>query len=336
MIATPTVQGELPRRIAECLQRLRTELAEWPDLKGAKAETIKKTMVAFAKTFKAELGELAGSVNSSAAERLFGIPVPVAADKDAVNKARAAIGTMAQIAVDLYRECLCSALLPPCGEGCADDCVPLAVVTVQSSDLRIVSICNWSARKFAITAPALQYWIGWLPVFQTLRDNIIRLCCQPARQQRFEVSPNMQIKPVEVQLSPDEVKLLKAAKGFVGAPKAGAAPQGAWTAPAGLFDSLITQFDEAESPLAGLESTVLGALGVQTTMGEPIASDLELANPLAALAIGQLAPSTAGLLSSGGHEDRIEKLEGVVKSLQAKVTAQNRTITALKKGGPIP
>ena len=96
-----------------------------------------------------------------------------------VNRYTALDKTWMQIAT----ECLCSALLPACPPSAYSNCVPLAVVTVQSNakGCRVIDICNWEERKLLITWPTILYWLSWLP-WQNLREWIARICCAPDRQ----------------------------------------------------------------------------------------------------------------------------------------------------------
>ncbi len=80
--------------------------------------------------------------------RLSDVVCPDPNDDQAGPKALAAIQQLLLIAIDLFKSCICSALLPPCGVGSPDDCVPLATVTVRTADLRVLDICNWSSRQF--------------------------------------------------------------------------------------------------------------------------------------------------------------------------------------------
>ena len=87
-----------------------------------------------------------------------------------------------RILFDLLLECWCSALLPPCPDPVPSDCVPLAVVTIQRGrDCRVVEICNWEARKFAVTLPSIFYWLP-RTLFAQIRAAVQRLCCQPNRK----------------------------------------------------------------------------------------------------------------------------------------------------------
>lgn len=83
-----------------------------------------------------------------------------------------------RIATVLWRECLCSTLLPPCPDPAASDCVPIALLTVQRGDCRVREVCNFAAREFAITLPNLQYWLGFLQLGR-IKDDLAGMCCKP-------------------------------------------------------------------------------------------------------------------------------------------------------------
>ncbi len=82
--------------------------------------------------------------------------------------------------LEAFRECFCSALLPPCPEF-ASDCVPLAVVTVDTESCRVIEICNWSAREFALTLPSLYYWTSFIQ-WGAIKDALAKLCCGSNRE----------------------------------------------------------------------------------------------------------------------------------------------------------
>jgi hypothetical protein len=75
--------------------------------------------------------------------------------------------------------CFCRAFQPPCPSPVMDDCVPLAIVTVNKSNgCKVVNVCNWTTlRKYAITIPNLQYWLSILPVGRAIREALERFCC---------------------------------------------------------------------------------------------------------------------------------------------------------------
>jgi hypothetical protein len=78
--------------------------------------------------------------------------------------------------LQIVSECLCSALLPACPSPASTNCVPLAVVTVDPDDCRVVDICNWSQRRILITWPTVTYWLSWLP-WGRLLGWVQQLCC---------------------------------------------------------------------------------------------------------------------------------------------------------------
>ena len=281
--------------------------------------------------------------------RLSEIVCPDPTDQQAGPKALAAIQQMLLILIELFKMCICSALLPPCGVDSPDDCIPLATVTVRTSDLRVLSICNWSSRRFAVTFPMLGYWLGWLPQWDTLRNAITRLCCAPVRPQ-FELNTDFKVKSVAA--FQDRAAAMPAA--------GAAAPAPTPVTKATAVTQLATQYAQRSSPLSGLEATLLGGLGLVAEDDSPLASDLELQNPFAALALTRLAgpaldpivPASitdafAQLLrreepqrptdkpeAEGPAEaevDRVTRLEASLEALQKKVTNQARTITNLRK-----
>lgn len=82
-----------------------------------------------------------------------------------------------RIAAELLLHCLCSALLPPCPGKEISNCVPLATVTVRRRDCTVLKICNWEARRFLVTMPALGHWFGSSNLFDNLRRILERICC---------------------------------------------------------------------------------------------------------------------------------------------------------------
>jgi hypothetical protein len=89
---------------------------------------------------------------------------------------QAAFARLNELWLEVFRECFCSALLPPCPEFETSDCVPLAVVTIDADQCRVIEICNWQAREFALTLPTLYYWTSFIN-WRAIRDAIAKLCC---------------------------------------------------------------------------------------------------------------------------------------------------------------
>jgi hypothetical protein len=337
--ATGESQGQLPAVVRACLARLRGGLTKIP------SNPTPAQVVAYAAQLKGDLRDVieTGNVHDcTLLQRLNAVVIPAGTSESAAAQARAAIAEMLQIVIDLFRECICSALLPPCGVGCADDCVPLATVTVRSSDLRVLDICNWSARQFVITMPTLSYWLGWLPIFGTLRNALERLCCTRAERPSFELNDRLKVRE---EAGAPKAAFAEAASTSSAATAAGEEPA---SPPAAAFGALAGQYATAWSSLSGLEATVLGAVGARSTRNKPMASDVELDHPLAALALGRigvdagaelLGPALASRLVAGaapqsGHEDRLASLEESLTKLRRKVDTQARTIRDLRAKGP--
>jgi hypothetical protein len=280
--------------------------------------------------------------------RLSDILCPDASDEEAQGKALQAIQQLILIAIDLFRSCVCSALLPPCSVGSPDDCIPIATLTVRTADLRVLRICNWSSRRFAVNFPMLGYWLGWLPIFDTLRETVARLCCAPSRAS-FQFDSNLKVRAVAQPQAASEGAATSAERGApVSEPRGAGRP----TTRAETFTRLVSQYASQPSPLSGLEATVLSALGARGEDDSDLATDLELQNPFEALALTRLAgpaispavpdqitAAFAGLLRQeppekegrAAEDERMTHLEEVVEDLQKKVRSQARTITNLRK-----
>jgi len=124
-------------------------------------------------TFVPKVGQLRDDA------RLYARSAPQAApgfQQDLVSR----ISVLDNTWMEIVSECLCSALLPGCPTPPSQNCVPLAVVTIDPEDCRIVDICNWSERKILITWPTVTYWLSWLP-WRRLTDWILGLCCGTER-----------------------------------------------------------------------------------------------------------------------------------------------------------
>jgi hypothetical protein len=105
-------------------------------------------------------------------------PKPTLSAAGAVSTAewQAAFGRLNELWLEVFRECFCSALLPPCPDCETGDCVPLAVVTIDANNCRVIEICNWEAREFALTLPTLYYWTSFIH-WGAIKDVIAKLCC---------------------------------------------------------------------------------------------------------------------------------------------------------------
>jgi hypothetical protein len=343
--AKPSADEPGPRLVA-CLMDLITRMRQLTGVEGSAAELIQLCC-----DLKAELRDIIDTStvhDCMLGARLNDILCPDASDDEAQGKALHAIQQLVLIAIDLFKSCVCSALLPPCSVGSEDDCIPIATLTVRTADLRVLSICNWSSRRFAVNFPMLGYWLGWLPIFDTLRETVARLCCAPSRAS-FQFDSDLKVRAVA---QPQAAAEGAAASAERGAPVSQPGGPGRPTTRADTFTQLVSQYARQPSPLSGLEATVLAALGARGEDDADLATDLEMQNPFEALALTRLAgpaiapvvpeqltAAFAGLLRQeppekerrAAEEDRMAHIEEVVEDLQKKVRSQARTITNLRK-----
>lgn len=324
-----TSQGALAAAAHQCLALLRANITSIPQNPTA-AE-----VVTYAWQLKADLRAVIDSGNihdCTLGQRLGAIVLPAPTDRGAAAKARAAITEMLAIAVDLYRECICSALLPPCPDGGPDDCVPIATLTVRNSDLRVLDVCNWSSRKFAVTMPTLGYWFGWLPFASAARKLVSALCCPPQKEASFGLNAKLNVTTARPTV---QARMSTTSSAYA-------------NTPADLFTEpfrLAAQMAANPSALAGLEATLLQGLGATGTGDAALATDDELDSPFAALALSRLFGPTGLDLGTPVTDaverisvapdqgDRLAALEKSLETLQRTVRSQASTIAALRKKG---
>ncbi len=356
--------SELGDRVNSCMLNLVARITALP--KDPEPEAL----VVFCCELKADLRDIidTGNVHDCLiGARLSDIVCPDTSDPAVQVKAVAAITALLQVAIDLFRDCLCSALLPPCPTDSPDDCVPLATLTVRTADLRVLDICNWSSRRFAVTMPMLGYWLGWLPMFDTIRAAVTKLCCPPAKERpAFDLDQKLRVRAVAAAVSDQQPGAAAAKKaGAAAAKKAGAAaakkaaadaaavpPKDLPTGRGSTVSTLAEQYARHTTPLTGLEATFLGALGALDLEDAPLASDVELADPLAALSLSRFgAPAGAAvvperitavlgsILRQGDDQpravpvdpDRIARLEDELASLRELVETQAAAITRMRR-----
>ncbi len=88
---------------------------------------------------------------------------------------------------EILRECICSALLPPCVGPAEENCVPIATLTLNCKDgCRVVRICNWEGRRIVIGFPTLEYWFEALALHSGLTTALVNFCCG-----RQEIDPHL-------------------------------------------------------------------------------------------------------------------------------------------------
>ncbi len=116
--------------------------------------------------------------NCTLVEKLQSYACPSPNDPNFDAEMQQAVLVLIVLLIEALFSCLCAALLPPAPCGTSDDRVPLAIVTVRKKDCKVVRVCNWThLRKLVITFPTLEYWLSWIPWFNSLQDIIGAFCC---------------------------------------------------------------------------------------------------------------------------------------------------------------
>jgi len=118
-----------------------------------------------------------GGTDCEAIAKLQAIACPAPDNPSFWSALEAAFKALVPIMFEVFFGCFCSVLLPPCLPA-GDPRVPLAAVTVRSSDCTIISICDWTPlRKHVVTTKTLGYWLGWLPFVPIIREFLQFACC---------------------------------------------------------------------------------------------------------------------------------------------------------------
>jgi hypothetical protein len=96
-----------------------------------------------------------------------------------VNAMTQALTQVAPILQAAIKDCLCSAILPPCPEPAHDPRLPLALVTVDGgAACRVVAVCNWTPlRRMVGTFPNVAYWLSALGLIERVRTALFCFCC---------------------------------------------------------------------------------------------------------------------------------------------------------------
>jgi len=228
------------------------------------------------------------------------------------------------IAKGLLKECICSALLPPCAGPQLDGCVPLATITIRRRDCRILRICNLEGRKFLVTFPNLAYWLSFLPFGRILRERLAALCCG---ETRFEKRPVTPAPPV-----------------FIG--RAAAARR----TPTRAFSTFASAF-AADRKVPTLDALTFDMFGLADENGHPFLSTDQADDPIAAIFAEEVVrPFLGSVIPPGGvaavsslpqfdaarfagevqkRDEELKSLRGQLDDLQKTVRTQQMTIEGL-------
>jgi hypothetical protein len=212
------------------------------------------------------------------------------------------IDTLNTLWLEVLRDCFCSALLPPCVGPEPTDCIPLAVLTVNVDKCQVIEICNWSARKFALTLPSIFYWTSFIN-WGAIKEAIARLCCGTADQRLWETLFSMM-------------------------ERSASANAGATTSP----QMMEVRAASAPGAPAGMTTTT----GTTSTTTTTAASPLHTFNAL----VGFLEQAThpdgmanliSGATPAGQQTDDITSLRRTVDALHKRVNDQATQIEELRK-----
>jgi hypothetical protein len=270
-----------------------------------------------------------------------------------------------EILFSVFQKCLCSALLPPCPPPAMNDCVPIATVKVTTGRCRIKRVCNFAQRRFALTFPALEYWLSWLPWVSswfrtgkpgtpaestedlTLKGALERMCCTSLAElfgwDDVDLGYASSVAAPEAEPAPAPPP----------APKPAAAPAvasvgGVKDLPTNSslhpFTALLAETVLARDQKASAATVLLSAIGARRKDGSRLASDLAVEFPaqammmhqLVAPAMAPLLPLVSGLLrarlpAEPESKSSVDALASEVAGLRETLKKQQEAINKLSK-----
>jgi len=246
-------------------------------------------------------------------------PQPNAPPGDYTKQLDQVINKMSPIIGELFRHCLCSALLPPCPDPVECNCVPLATLSVRERDCKVLSICNWGPRRFVATFPQLIYWLEWTGIFAALRRGIEALCCDPIEELN--------------------VKMTMAPAGAAPAPAAAV-----WPSDVTPFAAMMSEMWNNTGRDINAATLAFAMLDATDPAGKPLASKMEMDNPGEFLVVNEmlrpmiektfppeLTRFMAGLTKAPAQSaQEIVELRQAIDELQKTVKEQSQQIEALQ------
>jgi hypothetical protein len=224
-----------------------------------------------------------------------------------------------EVIVAYLQYCLCSALLPPCPDAPADNCVPLATVKIQRNGCHVLSVCNFSSRRFALTVPALSYWLSWAPIGDTLRRLLSSLCCVPIPV------PPLRPRPSAVGTVVKVAGEMNYSADFASS-QPGNSAEGATMKKNGTKKTaketaqVFAQAWAGRSAEFDMQNVILDALGMANDKGLPFLSPEERRNPLATLLANRIAVPLADSFTPARPAD-ISNLDRIQKVRAAEADA---------------
>ncbi len=261
----PRTKGGLTNRVLACFQNIIKGMPPVPTGDNATPPRLQQWCCAFKQWLRDVLTAQAPS-QCALFDLLGSLQCPDAnqfRDTESYQKALTqTLGGYVIILAYLLRDCICNALLPHCPAPVDCNCVPLATITVRGSDCKILSVCNWGARRFVLTFPDIIDWLEPTGIFDKLGQLIERLCCGDFDLREFALRTT-----------------------------ATATANPAATVAEGItpFAALLGQtwLNRDQNRPIDARALALAFLGATDTTGQPFATPFEMANPLAFLAVNQ-------------------------------------------------
>ncbi len=218
-------------------------------------------------------------------EKLVGItcpPIPQDVRPEEYQKlVEATISKLVVLAQEYLNYCKCSALLPPCPDPVEDPRVPLAVITICGDGCKLMQVCNLGARRYVLTLPLLEHYLSKVGLGQLFQKEIQALCCPPE-----------QARPVEPSIG-----------GFVVRPRSYTVYASTPEARAANFSRILADAIARPERTVSTFSILASAVGAVDEEGRPLATNLELENPLQALLVnGVVAPVLKSLIPPEAEE----------------------------------
>jgi hypothetical protein len=225
--------------------------------------------------------------------------------------------------------------------------VPLAAVTVRSSDCTIISICDWTPlRKHVVTTKTLGYWFGWLPFVPMIRELMQLACCNAFNFRETRFGQQAFVKEATAGPAADATRV-NTADGLLQQPisfaaetyqpsppisEAVAANLAAGAQPLTLNDLMHAILDPAASDATAQSLQSAPRAKVVAEVMRPLVSAF---GPLFSAATGGLGPTgTADAANAAANTAAMTAMRAEIDSLKATVTTQQSAIDALRQAPP--
>ncbi|HKP51312.1 MAG TPA: hypothetical protein VJ183_01525 [Chloroflexia bacterium] len=251
------------------------------------------------------------------------------------SEVQTSVSSLYRLGQEYLRYCACSALLPPCPDPVGDPRVPLAVITVCGDDCTLVKVCNLDVRQYVITFPMIQHYLKGLGVSRWFQERLQALCCPreevrtPARTRGLEglthLVANQERPRIANFVSRPVRRVSRVRTAESGAQDFSKLLLGALAQPNREFDTF---------------SLLAGAMGAVDEAGTPLATNLELENPLQALMVNGLvtpllksfmpqrfAEAAQPIAAKAVKSDTEESKEADIARMQSELDALRKTAT---------